>query len=153
MAKFGGNTFTHFSVPLVYEGRYFLLEPGEPPLLTVFVLAGSTLEFEVLKNKPVGSTACTAETNATGVVTVSARDGGKFVYKVRPGSETSIAFGKLDGGELPVKITDKNIQVGGMTIENNTFAGVMAGVVVSPNGGVAIGARLPPEVIAVLAGR
>ena len=55
MPKFGGNTFTHFSVPLVYDGRYFLLEPGEPPLLTVFVLTGGKPEFEVLKNKPVGA--------------------------------------------------------------------------------------------------
>ena len=33
MAKFGGNEFTDFSVPLVFEGRYFVLEPGDTPSL------------------------------------------------------------------------------------------------------------------------
>ena len=38
MAKFGGNEFTGFSVPLVFIDRYFLLEPTDPPLMSVFVL-------------------------------------------------------------------------------------------------------------------
>lgn len=33
MARFGGNEFTGFSVPLVFEGRYFVMEPGNPPLM------------------------------------------------------------------------------------------------------------------------
>ena len=53
MARFGGNEFTSFSVPLVFSGRYFVLEPGDPPRLSVFVEHGGMALFEVLKNKPV----------------------------------------------------------------------------------------------------
>jgi hypothetical protein len=53
MAQFGGNEFTTFSVPLVFEGRYFVLEPGNPPLLTVFSEKDGKPVFEVLKNQPV----------------------------------------------------------------------------------------------------
>ena len=31
MTKLGSNEFTSFSVPLVFAGRYFILEPGDPP--------------------------------------------------------------------------------------------------------------------------
>ncbi len=37
MARFGGNEFSSFSVPLVFDGRYFVLEPGNPALLSVFI--------------------------------------------------------------------------------------------------------------------
>ena len=37
MVRFGGNQFNSFSVPLVFEDRYFIMEPGNPPELTVFL--------------------------------------------------------------------------------------------------------------------
>ncbi len=153
MARFGGNEFTSFSVPLVFDGRYFILEPGKEPLLTVFTEHKGELVFEVLKNKPIDNPVTDVSTNTSGVVTVSQKSGGRFLYKVRPGSETSVAFGKLDGGEISAKITDKKIQVGGVTLGNNTFIGNMAGVVVQPSGGVSIGAPLPPLVIKWLSGK
>lgn len=153
MARFGGNEFTSFSVPLVFDGRYFVLEPGNEPLLTVFTEHKGQLVFEVLKNKPVENPVTDTATNASGVVTVSEKKGGRFLYKVRPGSETSVAFGKLDGGEISALITDKKIQVGGVNIGNNTFVGNMAGVVVQPSGAVSIGAQLPPLVIQWLTGK
>jgi hypothetical protein len=66
-------------------------------------------------------------------VTVTDKTSGKFLYKIRPESETSLAFGKLDGGEVSARITDKAIQVGGIMVENNIFGGQMAGVVVRSN--------------------
>ena len=62
-----------------------------------------------------------------------------------------MAFGKLDGGEVLARISDRSLQVGGITIRNNTFDGVMAGVVVQDNGGVGIGCALPSQVVALLA--
>lgn len=44
--------FTSFSVPLVFCGRYFVLEPTDPPSLSVFVEVDGQPIFEVLKNKP-----------------------------------------------------------------------------------------------------
>lgn len=150
MAKFGGNEFTGFSVPLVFMDRYFLLEPSNPPLVSVFVLVNGKPEFEVLKNKAVGSSVSEATTTPPGIVTVLDKATKRFLYKVRPASETSVAFGKLDGGEITAQITDKKIQVGGINVQNNTFSGVMAGVVVDANGGLGIGASLPQAVINLL---
>ena len=150
MARFGGNEFSSFSVPLVFDGRYFVLEPGDPTLLSVFVEREGKAIFEVLKNKGVNNPATEVASNATGVLTVTDKTSGKFLYKVRPGSETSIAFGKIDGGEISAHISDRSIQVGGIKVENNQFHGAMAGVVVQANGGVGIGAPIPPAVLKLL---
>jgi hypothetical protein len=146
LAKFGGNEFTAFSVPLVFEGRYFILEPGNSPMLTVFLERDGQPVFEVLRNRPMENSVSSVSTNPTGVVTVTDKASGKFLYKIRPESETSLAFGKLDGGEVSARITDRSIQVGGITVENNLFGGQMAGVVVRSNGSVGIGASIPPAV-------
>ena len=153
MARFGGNNFDSFSVPLVFDGRYFVLEPGDPPQLSVFTEQDGQPLFEVLKNQPVDSSTTEATCNPTGVVTVSDKESGNFLYKVRPGSETSIAFGKIDGGEISARISDRSIKVGGVTVENNTFSGATAGIIVDPNGGVGIGAPIPDAVLRLLAGQ
>jgi len=150
MARFGGNEFKSFSVPLVFGGRYFVLEPGELPQLTVFVERGGLAEFEVLRNEPVDSPHSAVTKSAAGVVTVTDRESGRFLYKIRPGSETSVAFGTLQGGDVQARISDKALSVGGITLTNNRFDGVMAGVVVQDDGGVGIGCALPPAVVALL---
>ena len=150
MAKFGGNEFIGFSVPLVFQGRYFIMEPGSPPNITVVVEIDGKPVFEVLKNEPLDNPITEVSKTPPGILTVSEKDSGKFLFKIRPGSETSIAFGKIDGGEISATISDRKIQVGGITLENNTFVGNMAGVVVHPDGGAGIGATIPPKVLAWL---
>ena len=135
MARFGGNEFSSFSVPLVFDGRYFVLEPGDPALLSVFIEREGEAVFEVLKNKGVNNPITEVASNATGVLTV-----------------TDKASGKIDGGEISARVSDRSIQVGGVTVENNWFHGAMAGVVVQTNGGVGIGAPIPPEVLKLLQG-
>jgi len=151
MTQFGGNEFTRFSVPLVFCGRYFVLEPGDPPQLTVFVDHDGTPVFEVLNNEPVENPQSDVSRSPAGIVTVSDRESGRFLYKVRPGSETSLVFGKLDGGEMLARISDRSLQIGGITLKNNTFDGVMAGAVVEHDGSVGIGCALPSQVAAFLA--
>ena len=142
MAKFGGNEFTDFSVPLVFEGRYFVLEPGDPTSLSVFVERDGEPAFEVLHNEPAdGNPDVEVSKTPPGIVTASDSTG--FVYKVRPGSETSVMFGTLKGEDLNVRITDKEIRVGTNVLRNNTFSGQMAGVVIQSDGGMGIGAPLP----------
>jgi hypothetical protein len=153
MTRFGGNEFTSFSVPLVFAGRCFILEPGNPPLLTVLTEVNGRPVFEVLKNQPVKNPVSDVTATAAGIVTVADKKTSRFLYKIRPGSETSVAFGKLDGGEISAKITDKKLQIGGITLENNVFNGVMAGVVVDKNGGIGIGAPLPTPIVKLLSGR
>lgn len=147
MARFGGNEFTSFSVPIVYEGRYFIMEPSEPPQITVIYEKDGEPIFEVLKNEPIDNPLSEVTKTTPGIVTVSDKSSGKFLYKIRPSSETSVAFGKLDGGEISVKITDRNIQVGSNILENNTFNGVMAGVVINSDGSFGIGAPIPAQVL------
>lgn len=146
MTRFGGNEFTDFSVPLVFEGRYFVLEPGDPPRMTVLLERDQQPVFEVLKNQPNENAVTDVTAGQTGVATVVAKATGRFLYKVRPASETSVVFGKLDGGEISVRITDRAIQVGGITVENNRFIGSTAGVVVGPDGSVGIGAPIPQPI-------
>lgn len=147
MARFGGNEFIGFSVPLVFKGRYFILESGNPTMITVFTEQDGRPVFEVLKNQPVENAITAVSMNPTGIVTVADKGSGIFLYKIRPGSETSVAFGKLDGGEISARISDRSIQVGGCTLENNRFNGNMAGVVVGPNDEIGIGASIPPLVL------
>lgn len=146
MARFGGNEFTAFSVPLAFEGRYFILEPGDPPLISVVQEYKGEPVFEVIRNEPVENQLSLVTKTAVGVVTVSDKTG-KFLYKVRPYSETSVVFGKIGGGEISARITDKKIQVAGSTIENNVFDGVMVGLEIRADGTWAIGAPIPPALL------
>lgn len=147
MAQFGGYEFTGFSVPLVFEGRYFIMEPGNPPLITVVIEVEGEPVFEILKNQPSANDVTDASTNPAGIVTVSDKASGKFLYKVHPDSETSVTFGKLDGGECHGVITDKEIRLGGMVVKNDPFHGSMAGIVVDPEIGMGmLGAPIPPLV-------
>jgi hypothetical protein len=148
--SFGGSTFIGCSVPLAFESRYFILEPGtkDEPLVSVIRDDDGEPVFEVFRNEPGNAPMTTSSKTPPGIVTVGAADG-SFLYKVRPGSETSVVFGTLKG-EVEAKITDKKIQVGGILIENCTFAGVGAGVVVSADGSVGIGAPIPESLRAIL---
>ena len=137
----------NFSVPLAFEGRYFILEPSDPPRVSVVRELDGDPVFEVIRNEPVDNPLSEVTKTAVGVVTVSDKQTGRFLYKVRPRYETSVVFGKIDGGEVSARITDRNIQVGGLTLENNVFNGVMAGVVVRADGSVSVGASMPPALL------
>ena len=144
MSRFGGNEFTaSLSVPLVFDGRYFILEPGDPPLISVVLDVNGKPVFEVLKNRPVDNGITDVSQTSAGITTVSKGQGGKFLYKVRPGSESSVVFGKLDGGEIEAKISDRFIRVGGVHLQNNAFHGVAAGIVVNRDGTIRTGAPVP----------
>lgn len=147
MARFGGNEFTSFSVPLAFEGHYFLLEPGDPPRVSVVREHDGGPVFEVMLNDPVDNPLSEVTKTAAGVVTVSDKQTGRFLYKVRPHYETSVVFGTIHGDEVSARITDRNIQVGGLTVQNSVFNGVMAGVVVRADGSVSVGAPIPPALL------
>ena len=53
MARFGGNDFIGFSVPLVFDQGYFIMEPSNSPLITVVMEVDGEPVFEVLKNNPI----------------------------------------------------------------------------------------------------
>ncbi len=145
MTKFGGNTFTNCLVPLAFKGRYFILEPGSPPSLSVVLEHNGKLIFEIKKNKPCDNQITKLSMTGVGIIAVSDKVTGRFLYKVRPENETTIVFSpKIDGGEISVKILDRKMQVGGVELEDNTFEG-KTGVVVNENGSISIGGTSIPE--------
>ena len=147
MVRFGGSEFINCSVPLAFEGRYFIIESGDPPLISVIREYNNQPLFEVQQNKPTINPFSDVSITQAGIITVSDKATGHFMYKIRPGSETSVVFGKIDGGEILARITDRLIQVGGITIENCAFSGVGAGIVVDSREQVGIGCPIPPVLL------
>jgi len=88
--------------------------------------------------------------SSAGIVTASEKGTGKFLYKFRPEPETYIVFRKLDGSETSARISDKQIQVGSVTVRNCIVEGIGAGIALDENGSVGIGTPIPPSVLALL---
>ena len=147
MSRFGGNEFLNYSIPVVFEGRYFILEPGDISTISVVVEKDGKPVFEILKNEPVTNELTNVSKTSVGIITVSDKRTDKFLYKVRPASETSVVFGKIDGTEISINISDKKILVGSNSFENNTFYGNIAGIVVYPDGNIMVGTSIPKKIL------
>jgi hypothetical protein len=142
--KFGGSTFINCSIPLAFQGHYYIVEPETPnPLVSVVYDYQGKPMFEVLKNEPVNNPLTVVAKTPIGYITVADKQTNCFLYKMRPGSETTIVFGLIKGQTLEAKITDRKIIVGSIIIENCLFDGVGAGVVVNQDGSTGIGAPIP----------
>lgn len=111
MTKFGGSTFVNCSVPFAFKGRYFVLEPGDPPSLSVVLEHNGKPVFEIRRNQPSNNPVTNVSISAAGIITVSDNAIGRFLYKFRPESETTIVFGKIDGGEISARIDDKKFRL------------------------------------------
>jgi hypothetical protein len=148
MVSFGGNQFINCSVPLAFEGRYFIIEQsGQDPLISVVLEHKGKPVFEVRKNLPVENVFSDVSKSPAGIVTVIDHTSRRFLYKVRPGSATSVVFGTIAGQEVTASVTDRKINVGGLVVKNGLFDGVGAGVVVDKNGTIGIGAPVPQGLI------
>ena len=151
MTKFGGNTFINCSVPLEFKGRYFILEPGNPPSFSVVLEHNGKLIFEIKKNKPCDNPITKLSMTGVGIIAVSDKVTGRFLYKFRPENETSVVLGKIDGGETSVIISDREIQACGATFRNSRFEDLGVGVVVSENGSISIGgSSIPKSLLSLL---
>ncbi len=145
MVKFGGSTFANCSVPLAAGGRYFILESDPPNILVSVVLEyRGQFVFEVLKNEPQENPVSKVSKSGAGIVTVEDIETDRFLYKVRPASETSVVFApRRCQEEVSVSVTDSEIKVGTIRVKNCLFSGVGAGVVVHEDGSVGIGGPIP----------
>lgn len=142
--KFGGSTFINCSVPLAFQDHYFILEPGTPnPFISVVYDYHGKPKFEILKNESVDNPLTEVESTSIGYITVVDRQTKRFLYKIRPGSETTVVFGLIKGKTLEARITDKKIIAGNVTIENCLFDGFGAGVVISADGSAGIAGPIP----------
>jgi hypothetical protein len=147
MASFGGNEFHNFSIPLVFEERYFILEPGDIPNITVVIEKNGKPIFEIIKNEPAKNEITEVSKTSAGIITVSDMVTQKFLYKVLPASETSVTFGKLGGNEIAVKISDKNILIGSNLVRNNIFNGNKVGLAVGSDGIIRMGGPIPNNIL------
>ncbi len=146
MVKIGSNEFQNVAFPLAFENRYFMLEPSsDADVWTVFTVNDGKPIIEILKNQPQNNELSKAETNPTGIVTVSNPKTGAFLYKLRPGNKNSSIFGRINGEETEIKITDKEIRIGTNVFQNNIVSGFAVGIIVDGNGGIGMGSGLPPE--------
>ncbi len=151
MINIGSNKFDKVAFPLVFENRYFMIEPTkENDVWTVITLQDGKPIIEILRNKPQENSISEVVTNSTGIITVSNPETGKFLYKLRPGSKNSSIFGTINGEEKEIKITDKEICVGTNIFQNNLVIGFAVGIMVNRNGGISMGGGLPPELQQIL---
>jgi len=146
MVTIGSNKFENVAFPLAFENRYFMLEStAGSDVWTVFTVKDGKPIIEILKNDPQDNDLSKAETNPTGIVTVSDPETGAFFYKLRPGNKNSSIFGRINGEEAEIKITDREIRVGTNTFQSNLVSGFAVGIIVDSNGSISMGAGLPPE--------
>ncbi|PVV26692.1 MAG: hypothetical protein B6D79_05445 [gamma proteobacterium symbiont of Ctena orbiculata] len=146
MVKIGSNKFEDVAFPLAFANRYFMLEATvEPDVWTVFTVKGGKPIIEILKNEPMDNDLSNGVTNPAGIVTVSDPQTGAFQYKLRTGNKNSSVFGRINGEEIEIKITDKEIRIGTNTFQGNIVSGFAVGIIVDENGGIGMGAGLPPE--------
>ena len=146
MVNIGSNKFENIAFPLAFENRYFMLESSSvSDIWTVFTVQDGKPIVEILKNKPQDNDLSISETNPTGIVTVSDPKTEAFLYKLRPGNKNSSIFGRINGEETEINITDREICIGTNTYQNNTVSGFAVGIIVDGKGGIGMGAGLPPE--------
>ena len=151
MTKIGGNTFQNVPVPLAFENRYFVLLRDSPTVLSVLHDHEGGPEWEIVSNKPGQSSVSVVTMTPPGIITVTDKATGKFVYKLRPGSETSIVFGTLPGEEIECVIKDGYLRIGGMTVRCCGFSNCAVGVHVRANGAFALGGgKIPDPVLKAL---
>jgi hypothetical protein len=142
MAHFAGQTFSGFSIPLIFEDRVFILESADSSLITVVRDLNGEPFFEILKNEPCATKWSVASIDSARVVTVCEKASGRFLYRVGLGTETIVSFRKPDDKEFSVAITDEEIRAGGMIFNNHPFRDAMAGVLIDPE--IEVGMMDPP---------
>jgi len=87
------------------------MEDGNPPQISVLAEHGGRFQLEILRNEPQDSPTGSVSTTPPGIVTMTAPDG-RFIYKLRPASVTSVTFGRLPGaGDLEARISDRGVKI------------------------------------------
>ena len=147
MLKIGNNVFENCLIPLVIEDRYFVMENSNNPLISVFFLKDGKPIFEIKENTPVDNPFTLVSKTSAGIITVAAKESNRFIYKIRPASETSIVFGNIVGDNLSVKINDRQIIVNTNIFERNMISNLPVGLTVKLNGSISMGSQLPPELL------
>jgi hypothetical protein len=150
MTAHDDSTFRQYSIPLVFEGRYFIREPGDPPCFSVVHKHEGNHIFEVRKNQPSMNPVSYVSISSDGIIMASSKRISRFLYKFCPASETTIVFTDSRGNDIIATISEKRIQVGDVVLLNSTFDGDRVGLVVDRNGRTGIGASVPESLLVFL---
>ncbi len=112
MLKISGNLFNCL-FPIVFLNRYVVAEKGAAgkAALSVVVGAPGNYQWEVRRNQPQENTFSKVTTNPTGIITVSTPGESGFLYKIRPGSSTSVVFGRWSSNEMAIHFFDAYMEV------------------------------------------
>jgi len=137
------NKLSNCVVPFKFEGRYFIRESGPVPKFYVVLEHEGKPLFEIRHNEPAENPLTDVSISETGLITVSEKETEKFLYKFQPESETNFIFGKIGGGEISVKISEKGFILNGITLDDCAFNDVSAGVQVDKTGGYQIYVPIP----------
>jgi hypothetical protein len=145
MPEIGSNMFINCTVPIVFEGRYFVYEQQEEQdVFSVFTLVGGNPVFEILRNEPHENPLTDVIKYPLGFITVSDKIAGDLIYKVRLGHNGSSIFVKIEGEEMEMWIDDNVIIISGTVVERNSIKGEV-GIVISEDGSLTMGSSLPQE--------
>ena len=147
MLKIGSNIFENCKIPLVIENRYFIVSDDSIPFISVFFIKDGKIIFEIQENNPVENPFTEVTKTAAGIITVSDKKNDNFIFKLRPESDTSIVFGKIEGKDLSVIINDRRIIVNTNTFERNMVVGFPIGITVKLDGTITMGSQFPPELV------
>lgn len=142
MLKIGGNNFIDCTIPIAFLNRYLIIESNNPELITVILNDNNKPVFEIIKNQPSINSITNVTKTGAGIITVTDKSG-KFIYKIRPQSQTSIMFGKIKQDEIIITVNDKSILVNSNVFERNTIIGSCVGISVYENGSISICSPLP----------
>ena len=165
MVIVGGNQFIDCVVPVMCGDRAFIVQEGyQRPVFSVVRVVDGQPVFEVLQNRPVDNDYTKASRTTPGIITVTEAGTGRFLYKIRPGSETSIVFGTFGSsapdGSLEVQMSDTAITVWRtedsgkrtkmVTVRTSEVRGGV-GVLITEAGSFALGAPVPPAIAGLFA--
>jgi hypothetical protein len=142
--KIGGCLF-RCPIPLVLKDRYFFVaKSNEKDLFSVFILKNGKPVFEIYKNQPIKNPDTEVTKTLKGIITVSDKKTGNFLYKIRPGYRGSSIFGHIKDNKVEIYISDRELRAGGVILLGSTVQSEV-GIIIYEDGSTAVGASIPPE--------
>ena len=147
---FGGKEFVNCSVPLAFEGHYFIVERTPALYVSVIYLNKGQPCFEILRNDIVGEPPPTVDMHEEPAGTITAHEPGtkRLLYRIHLGQEIKIELGTTGGIQISAYIGDHfhlSRVINTANPEPVFSSGIDAVTIVYKDGKVDTGGMIPPE--------
>jgi len=140
-----GGCLFRCPIPIIFKDRYFFVAKSDgKDLFSVFILKDGKPVFEVYENQPMNNTVTDVSKTSRGIITVSDKNTGDFLYKIRPGYKGSSIFGHIKDNKIEIYISDRELRAGGVTLLGSTVQSEV-GIILYEDGSTAVGASIPAE--------